>query len=243
MASMTWHRVLTGALVALSLAFVVIMGVAGVIIPPLVVFAVVFAFLAAAIQRWSTNRWLLLLTALLSVFVIAGNLPAIITDIAHPETFSTFAPTFVALVAAIVALKAGIAGAFGIMPWVTRLVGMDSARLVGVGAIVLVAVGLLGSMVATAMAGDVARVEGDVTVVAENVEYPERLEAKAGNVGFFIDNRDGFRHTFVIVEPHRSQELPGSRTRRLEVTLPAGSYKYICDVLGHEQMEGILEVQ
>lgn len=235
MAAMTWHVVLTGAVLALALMFAVIMAVAGVLIPPLLVFGVLFLVLAAALQRWGSSRWLLLLAAVLSVLVIAGNLPAIISDVAHPETFSTFAPTFIATVAAIVALKAGVAAAFNIMP--------SAARLVGVGAAVLVAVALVGSVAATAAAGDVARVEGDIDVVAEHVEYPERLEAKAGKVTFFIDNRDRFRHTFVIVEPHTSQELPAARTRRLETTLQPGTYRYICDVLGHEQMEGVLEVK
>ena len=40
------------------------------------------------------------------------------------------------------------------------------------------------------------------------------------------------------------QELPGGTSRRIEVNLPAGTYRFFCDVPGHESiMEGVLTVR
>ncbi len=38
-------------------------------------------------------------------------------------------------------------------------------------------------------------------------------------------------------------ELPGSTDRRLEVMAPAGTYEFICAVVGHESMKGTLTIE
>ena len=230
-----WVEVLTGALITLVVVFVAIMVINGVVIPPLVVFAVVFAVLAWAVQRWRDKRWLFILTAVLAVVALLANLPFVIEDLAHPETFATFVPTVVAIVASLVATGAAVAAAMR--------VGPGAARPVGLGAVSIVALAMITSAVATASAGDDERVEGDVIVLAEDVEFPERLEASAGRVGFFIENHDRIRHTFVIVDQDVKLELPADRDRRLEVELTAGTYEFLCDVPGHERMNGTIEVR
>jgi plastocyanin len=235
MRSMTWNQVLTWALAALVLTFVAIMGINMVIIPPLLIFAVVFTGLIVALQQWSTKRWLYIVTAVLATIVLVSNLPFILPDYGHPESFSTFVPAVVATIAALVAIVAAVAIAMGRAP--------DAARPVGLGAAALVGVLVLLSVAMTATAGDDAMADGDVVVVAENVEYPERLEAAVGNVAFFVENRDRVRHTFVIEGTDVKQELPAARDRRVEVNLTAGEYRFICDVPGHERMEGTLVVK
>ena len=84
---------------------------------------------------------------------------------------------------------------------------------------------------------------GDVTVVAEGAEFPETLEIAAGGAGIFLENKDLLRHTFVIEDQDVKVEMPGGKTRRVEVDLPAGEYRFICDVPGHERMEGTLTVR
>ena len=80
-------------------------------------------------------------------------------------------------------------------------------------------------------------------VVAENGAFPEHLEAEAGRVAFFVENRDRIRHTFVIVERGVKQEMPAGRNRRVVTPLEEGEYRFICDVPGHERMEGTLVVR
>jgi hypothetical protein len=64
-----------------------------------------------------------------------------------------------------------------------------------------------------------------------------------GEVSLFIENRDRIRHTFVIEAQDVKQELPAARDRRLHLDLAAGEYTFICDVPGHERMEGTLVVR
>ena len=48
---------------------------------------------------------------------------------------------------------------------------------------------------------------------------------------------------FVIVDQDVKLELPADRDRRLEVELTAGTYEFLCDVPGHERMNGTIEVR
>jgi plastocyanin len=235
MRAMSWQSVLTWSLAVLVLTFVAIMAINMVVIPPLLVFGIVFAGLAFALQRWNEKRWLYILTAVLVAIVLIANLPFIAEDYVHPETFSTFVPSAVSTIAALVAIAAALAIA---MSWAP-----GAARAVGVGSVAVVAVLMVVSVAMTATAGDDEMADGDVAVVAENVEYPERIEAAVGKVSLFLENRDRIRHTFVIGDQDVKQELPAARSRRLELDLPTGEYRYICDVPGHDRMEGTLVVK
>lgn len=75
------------------------------------------------------------------------------------------------------------------------------------------------------------------------VEFPETLTATAGSVGFVVENKDASRHTFVIEGRDVKLEGPSSKTRRVEANLPSGTYKFLCDVPGHENMTGTLTVR
>ena len=66
------------------------------------------------------------------------------------------------------------------------------------------------SAVATLGVEDDAQQAGDIVIVAEDVEYPERVTASAGAIALFLDNDDVIRHTFVIDEADVQQELPGA---------------------------------
>ena len=230
----SWTRVLIGALVALVVTFVAIMIVVGAVIPPLVVFSILSAALAFALLRWPEKRWLFIVSAVLAVIVIVANLPFIIEDLAHPETIATFFLPFTSLVAAVVAIVAAIMG------WMAR--SSEPSRYVVGGAAALVAIALVGSLVATLSLEDDAQAEGDVVVNAEDIEYPENISLPAGVSGIFVENKDVVRHTFVIEGQDVKKEIPGSTNRRIEINLPPGQYEFKCDVPGHERMEGILEV-
>jgi plastocyanin len=230
----TWPNVLIGALAALVVTFIAIMAVVGAVIPPLVVFSIVFALLAVGVVRWPGKRWLLIVAAVLVLLAILSNLPFIIEDLTHPETIATFFLPFASVVAGIVAIIAAI------LAWM-RKSSSSSIYVVG-GAVAIVVVALVVSLVATLSVSDDARAEGDVVVTAEDIEYPEKITVPAGTKGLYIENKDVVRHTFVIEGQDVKKELPGSTNKRLEIDLPRGEYEFKCDVPGHERMEGVLEV-
>ena len=103
--------------------------------------------------------------------------------------------------------------------------------------VILAAVGA----VATLTTKSVAAEEGDVTAVAEDVEFvPEDLEAASGDVGIHIDNKDQVRHTFTIDELDVNLELPAGKGARTSFTADPGEYAFYCAVPGHESMKGTL---
>ena len=232
---LTWLRLQIVATLALMLALLAIMAVIGVIIPPVLIFAIILGILAYALRRWAPERrWLRLVGALLALLVLLLNLPFIVEDLLHPESALVFLPTAISVLSALVAVLAGVAG--------FMRAAEGAARPVGLGALAVAAVlAVVAAGAALTLESDVSHA-GDVVIVAEKVEYPEVVQAKAGSVAFFVENRDPFRHTFAIESLDVEVELPASTDRRVVLDLPAGSYDYKCTVPGHDQMAGVLTV-
>jgi plastocyanin len=114
-----------------------------------------------------------------------------------------------------------------------RLVAAVAA--VSIGALVVLAVVVLGGSDDTAGAND-------LQIVARNSRFPDKVSAQAGTLGVALRNRDSYRHTFVIEGQGVKSDLPGRESRRLEVTLGPGTYRFFCDIPGHENMAGTIEV-
>lgn len=230
-----WTGAVIGSLLVLALAFIAIITLSGTVIPPLMAFAVIFLVLAGAIRRRSENPWLLVLAALLAGVALIMSVPFFAEDLAHPDTFFSFFPAVVGTVAAIIAVAAGLLGAT--RRWASAIVIVASA-----GAAV-VAVAFVISLAVTVSIEDDARTSGDVVIVAQDSKFRLGTVAlRAGGTGIFIENKDRIRHTFVIEGTEVKRERPGSIDRRVEVDLPVGTYRFYCDVPGHEKMEGVLEV-
>ncbi len=233
--AVTWRRIQSVATAAISLSLLSVLAISRELIPPVLVFGVLYLVVAAVVWRLATNRWASIAGAVLVVLGIAGNAPFLVEDISHPETWGSFAPAAVMLVGAVAAVGAAVMA--------LRAAPAERARSFSMGAAVLGAalvVATIGLSVATS--SDTAEA-GDVTVVAEGAEFPETLEIAAGGAGILLENKDFLRHTFVIEDHDVKVELPGGKTRRIEVDLPAGEYRFICDVPGHERMEGTLTVR
>ena len=229
-----WARVVVGSFAVMAATFLSILLITLALIPPVLILGVIFAVLTYVVWRWHARRWVLPIAAVLALLAVIGNLQIVVEDLAHPDTIAGFGPTAVIVLAALLGAGAAVAALAGVDPALRRPVAGVVAAL----AVVLVAV----SAVATLGLESDAQQVGDIVVVAEDVEYPETLSASAGAIAFYVDNKDVIRHTFTIDDGDVEQELPGSTARRVEVTLAAGSYRFYCDVPGHEDMEGMLEV-
>ena len=116
-----------------------------------------------------------------------------------------------------------------------------AGRVWGAGALVFVVMAA-GSLAAAARVDDAVIEPGDAAVLAVEYEYPERVEARSG-AGVFVDNEDTTRHTFVIEDDSAQVlEVPAGSTARVDIDMPPGSYRFYCDIPGHEGMAGTLEV-
>ncbi|HEX4868894.1 MAG TPA: cupredoxin domain-containing protein [Acidimicrobiales bacterium] len=86
---------------------------------------------------------------------------------------------------------------------------------------------------------------GEVTIVAKDIAWDaDCIEATADEpLVISVDNRDsGVNHNLHLKDAPGNPKTglePGPVVQRLTVTLPAGSYEYVCDI--HPNMVGTLE--
>ena len=221
----TGDRFVAGGLVLIAVLFVGTQVVAGEVIPPLAVPAVLYAVLGAVVAR-RAPRWLLFGIAGLLVVHMVASAPFLVEALAHPETPASFLPeTYI--VVAVAAVAAG-----------TLLRAPRSRGALGGGAVLLaVALTAVSLTAAGTVSGD-ERQPGDVPVVTSGAMFPALLEVPAGGAVLWVDNQDAFRHTLVVEDAGVHAELPGSTAVRVEVDREPGTYDYICDVPGHERMVG-----
>ncbi|HRC61906.1 MAG TPA: cupredoxin domain-containing protein [Dehalococcoidia bacterium] len=233
--SSVWIRLLAGALAVVVLSFIVSQIASGEVIPPLLIQAVIFTALAYAVWRWQRRRWVLIVAIVLTVLGLAGGIPFMVEDLAHPESAWVFVPSSVVIIGLLVAIVSGGAALFRRSEAIARPLAIGAGAL----AVVLVVVGV----VATLGVSDDARADGDTVIVAKKASYPSTVTVRAGDVGLYIENKDLIRHTFVIETADVKVELPGSASRHLAVALKPGAYDFRCDVPGHDSMKGTLEVK
>lgn len=87
---------------------------------------------------------------------------------------------------------------------------------------------------------------GEVTIVAKDLSWDaECIDATAEEeLVISVDNRDaGVNHNLHLKDAPgkpKTELEPGPVVQELTVTLPTGSYKYVCDI--HPNMVGTLEV-
>ena len=224
-------RFVATGLFLLAALFVAVQLLAGTVIPPLAVPAVLYALLGAAVLRWHP-RWLLAAVAVLMLVHVVSSLPFLAEALAHPETPATFVPDALIVVVAFVVIVGAVLG--------LRRGGAARRRPVAVvGAVAAVGVITLSALSAAGVASD-ARQDGDVPVPAAQAQFPERVEVAAGGAVLWVDNQDAFRHTLVVEGTDLHAELPGSTAVRVDTDLAPGTYRYFCDVPGHDGMEGEL---
>jgi heme/copper-type cytochrome/quinol oxidase subunit 2 len=142
---------------------------------------------------------------------------------------------------AIVSLLAGVTMAVAAVALLRRRAGAPR-RLALAGALAMV-VGVAIAGVATVATTSDALDPGQIEVVAErNTWAPTGVSATSSSV-LYVDNRDLFHHTFTVDALGIDVDLPAAtaRTVSLDGAVP-GVYDIVCDVPGHEDMVGTLEI-
>jgi plastocyanin len=222
------------ALLTATVLFLAYQLLAGHLIPPLAIFGVLTAILGLATLRRG-GRWLLVLDAAVALLYLAGSVPFMAANLAHPESPVSFLAE-VFLILALVTVVVGV-----VLRWRSA---PDRARRRTVGgAVGLALLATVVSLVAAASVDADARQDGDVAIVTERSVFPERVEVPAGGSVLWVDNQDPFHHTFVIDGTDIRETLVASSSVRVPVDLAPGSYRFWCDVPGHESMEGALDVR
>ena len=227
-------RFVAGAALSVVLVLLAIQVLARELIPPLAIFAVLY-LAATAVLAVRRPRWLLVTVGLVALVHLVGSVPFFVANLAHPESPASFISEALVALTVTVALVGAATGVRRSWSGARRPVAVAAALLAGL-AIVLSLLASLG------VEGD-ARQDGDVIVEAVRSTFPERVELAAGTSVLWVDNQDPFHHTLVVEGTDVQASLPGSTAVRVPVDLALGTYAFLCDVPGHETMQGTLDVR
>jgi plastocyanin len=229
-----WVRATRWGAVAVVIWSLALQSIAGELIPPVAAIGVAFAVLAFFLR--GERRRLALVAAVMGLLTLFGNFPQTLDELMHPDSPPAFILTLLAVVAVIVVMISGVA-AFS--RWSPEPI---TAVAIGAGAIFALGVVVSLSMGATVESTDA--LAGDIAVTAQGVEFdPGALTAASGESGFWVDNRDGIRHTFTIESLGLEIDIPALSSQRADFELDEGQYVVTCAVPGHENMTIDLTVE
>ena len=227
-------RFVAGAALCVVLVLLAIQVLARELIPPLAVFAGLYLVAAAALVV-RRPRWLLVIVGLLALVHLLGSVPFFVENLAHPESPASFITEALIALTVTVTLVGAATGVRGSWSGGRRPVAVAAAVLAGLA----IVISLLASL---GVEGDALQ-DGDVPVEAVRSTFPERVELAAGTSVLWVDNQDPFHHTLVVEGTDVRAALPGTTSVRVDVDLDPGTYTFLCDVPGHETMQGTLDVR
>lgn len=228
-----WARTARWSGIAIVVWAIVTHAIVRVPVPPVIVIGVVFGAFVPFLN--ARRRKLGLAFGILGGLALLLNLPAVISELARPESAPAFILTLYTTIVVIIVLISGLGVFFGY--------SADPARALVASGAAVVAIGAVFSVVVAVNTPSDTAAAGDIEVTAEKVEFvPEGISVQAGNVGVWVDNRDGIHHTFTIEELDVDLEIPALKAKRIEFEAPAGSYEVICTVPGHESMTATITI-
>jgi plastocyanin len=230
----SWVSLLTWSTIA-AVVVVVLVNVFAGIIPPLLVFAVLWVVGVLWLRRASRGPAILLLVSFVAFLALSG--PFIIPTLTVPASAGDFILNVASLIAVLVGLVAAIAVVRG------RLGPSPAARSIGLGALGLFVVATAVSVVATVTHDDAVAQEGDVQLVTSDIQFEDTsLAADSGEISVFVDNQDATLHTFTIDELDVDLDIPAASAGRVTFEAEPGRYQFYC--VPHEAtMKGTLTVR
>jgi plastocyanin len=231
---MDWRILAVWTGIGMVAGLLVLTAIVGEVIPPLIVFALLYG-----VGVWLTRRGgragTIMLT-ILSILFLASNAPFIIPALAVPASTVDFVMSGVLVVLALSNLVAAIAS-------LRRNRTTARVGLVGRATIALILLVVAVAVVGRVTYDSPPAQTGDIQIAAQDFEFSTNvIEADGGEVSVFIDNKDSALHTFTVEELDVDVAVPGGSTARVTFDASAGSYEFIC--VPHESdMKGTLEVQ
>lgn len=229
-----WVQLLKWSAIA-SIIIVALVNIFAGLIPPLLVFAVLWLIGVVWLRRATKGPTILLLVSF--VANVALGAPFVIPSLAVPASAGDFILNTAHLIAAIL----GIIAAIAVLRRASDASG--TPRTLALAGTALFVVGAVFSVIATLGYEDATAREGDIELVTQDLEFSETsLQAGAGEVAVFVDNADATLHTFTIDELDVDLDIPASKSARITFQAEPGTYEFYC-VPHQEDMKGTLTVE
>ena len=231
---MTWTKLLRWAAIASVIDVALVTLFAG-LIPPLLVFALIWIGAIAWLTRATKGPAILLLVSFIAH--IASSAPFVIPTLSVPASAGDFVLNVLGLLAAIVGIVAAIQVIRGVVE------AAPAARSLAIGAAGAFVVLTAFSIFSLVTYDSAVAQEGDVELVTADIEFdPESIDAEAGQVSVFVDNEDAVLHTFTIEDLDVDLDIPAGKAARVTFDAEPGEYEFFCEP-HKEDMEGTLTVQ
>lgn len=230
----TWAKLLRVAAIVAILDVVLINVFAG-LIPPLLVFAVLWIGALVWLTLATKGPAILLLVSFIAFVGLSA--PFTIPSLAVPASAGDFILNLGGLIAALVGIVAAIAVIRGLVDTA------PAARSLATAAAVVFVVASAFSFYSAATYDSAEAQEGDVELVAKDIEFQQTsLQAEGGQVSVFVDNQDATLHTFTIEELDVDLTIPASKAARVTFDAEPGEYEFFCEP-HKEDMKGTLTVE
>jgi len=229
-----WRILAVWTGIGTAVALLVFTAIIGEIIPPLIVFALLYGTAVWLTRRGGRAGTIML--AVLSLLFIVSNAPFTLPALAVPASTVDFVMSGLLMVLALSNLIAAIAA-------LRKSSTGARAGLVGQGTVALILLVVVAAVIGRVTYDSPPAQTGDIEIAAQDFEFStDAIEADGGEVSVFIDNKDSALHTFTVEELDVDVAIPGGATARVTFDATAGSYEFICTP--HESdMKGTLEVQ
>lgn len=229
-----WHRLLRTSAIA-AIVIIVLINVFAGIIPPLVVFALIWVGAVIWLGRASKGPSILLLVSFVAYLALSA--PFVIPTLTVPAS----AGDFILNLASVLAVIAGAVAAIAVIRG--RPGSSDTPRTIGRVLLGLFVVGTMFSIFSLVTYDDAEAREGDIELVTKDIEFaPTSLETESGEVSVFVENEDGTLHTFTIEELGVDLDIPASKSARATFDAEPGTYEFFCEP-HKEDMKGTLVVR
>lgn len=233
-AGTTWAKLLRWSTIV-AIVDVALVNVFAGLIPPLVIFGVIWIGALVWLGRATKGPGILLLVSFIAFIGLSA--PFTIPTLTVPASAGDFILNVLGLVAALVGIVAAIAVIRGLVD--TAL----AARSLATAAAGVFVVAAAFSIYSAATYDSAVAQEGDVELVAKDVEFQQTsLQAEGGEVSVFVDNQDGTLHTFTIEELDVDLDVPASKSARVTFDAEPGEYEFFCRP-HKEDMKGTLTVE
>jgi plastocyanin len=228
-----WLNLLKWSAIA-SIVVIVLVNIFGGLIPPLLVFGLLF--LGGVIWLRSSTKGPTILLLVVFILHLALSAPFAIPALSVPASAGDFILTLASVLASI----AGVVAAIAVL---RRLTTTDAPKKLGLALVGLFVLGAIFSVISTVGYEDATVQAGDIELAAEEFEFTETsLEAGSGEVSVFVDNADATLHTFTIDDLDVNLNIPASSAARITFDAEPGTYEFYC-APHKEDMKGTLTVE
>jgi plastocyanin len=231
-----WRELLVWLAIVVPVVLIAGMVALGEVIPPLILFAVIFLVGAFLARRPGKPGPILL--GVLAFALVGMNAPFVLPALAVPASTVDFLLGSISTIAAIATLVASIAVLRGSAPT------SRAPRAVALGVVGLIILMTGVAVVARITYAEPVAASGDVRLTTQDIEFvPATISADAGAVTVFVTNEDPTLHTFTIEELGVDLQIPGGSDASVTFDAEPGTYEFVCTPHEGMGMTGTLEVR